>query len=147
VNVQTRLILVIEDSGDDAALLRVAFRKAGFDNPIQCVERVEQALEYLDGQGEYGDRGRFPFPRLIMLDHKMPGDGWPVIEWVRARANLSALPVVVFSGSEDPNHQKKACDLGANAYHVKPQKFEDFIEVVKRIGDFWLRSFSPEPKP
>jgi CheY-like chemotaxis protein len=93
------------------------------------VERIEQALEYLNGQGDFGDRGRFPFPRLILLDHKMPGDGWPIIEWVRARANLAALPVVVFSGSDDPNHQKKACGLGANAYHVKRQKFEDFIEL------------------
>jgi hypothetical protein len=64
VNIDTRLVLVVEDSGDDAALLRIAFRKAGFDNPIQCVGRIERALEYLNGQGDFGDRGRFPFPRL-----------------------------------------------------------------------------------
>jgi len=143
----TRVILIIEDSVEDAALIQVAFQKSGFENPIQTAEGVKQALSYLGGEGEYSDRGKFPFPHLVLLDHKMPGDGWPVIEWVRGRSDLEWLPVVVFSGSDDPNHQQKAYALGANAYHVKPQRFEEFTETIRRIGDFWLRSWSPEAQP
>ena len=137
-----RTILVVEDSGDDAVLIRVAFRKAGFDDPFQTVGHPGEALRYLKGEGEYADRARFPFPHLILLDHKMPGDSWEIIEWVRRRPELRSLPVVVFSGSADPSHEKKAYDLGANAYHVKPQNFEEFTETVKRIGEFWLRGGS-----
>ena len=134
-----RTILVVEDSGDDAVLIRVAFRKAGFDDPFQTVGHPGEALRYLKGEGEYADRVRFPFPDLILLDHKMPGDGWEVIEWVRQQRELAYLPVVVFSGSEDPNHQKKAYDLGANAYHIKPHNLEEFTETLKKIGELWLR--------
>ena len=133
---------MVEDSGNDAALIRVAFRKAGFEERFQTVGRPGEALRYLKGEGEYADRAKFPFPDLILLDHKMPGDGWEVIEWVRAQPKLELLPVVVFSGSDDPNHQKKALELGANAYHVKPQSFERFTATVKRICEFWLRGHS-----
>jgi CheY-like chemotaxis protein len=128
----------VEDDADDASLIRMAFRRAGFDEHFEMVTGVEEALGYLSGEGKYADRASFPFPNLVMLDHKMPGDGWPVIEWVRQRPELALLPVVVFSGSDDPSHQKKASDLGANAYHVKPQNFEEFVDVVRRIREFWL---------
>ena len=134
-----RAILVVEDSGNDAALIGAAFRKAGFEERLLTVQQPGEAIRYLKGEEQYADRAKFPFPHLILLDHKMPGDGWEIIEWIRQRPELNYLPVVVFSGSDDPNHQKKACDLGANAYHVKPQGFEEFTATLKRIGEFWLR--------
>ena len=137
-----RTVLVVEDNGQDAALIRVAFRKAGFEERFETIGDPGGALRYLRGEGEYADRAKFPFPDLILLDHKMPGDGWEVIEWVRAQPKLELLPVVVFSGSDDPNHQKKALELGANAYHVKPQSFERFTATVQRICEFWLRGHS-----
>jgi len=140
----TRGVLVIEDSAQDAGLIRIAFEKAGFDNPVRVLHDPQEALRYLAAEGEYSDRGACPMPGLVMLDHKMPGDGWPVIEYVRSRADLEWLPVVVFSGSDDPIHQEKARSLGANAYHVKPQDFGEFIGTIKRIGDFWLRSRPPQ---
>jgi CheY-like chemotaxis protein len=140
MNAEGRLILVVEDSGDDAALIRLAFRRAGFDNRIQTAENIQAGLDYLAGTGQYVDRVKFPFPGLIMLDHKMPGDGWAVIEWVRQRPEMVSVPVVVFSGSTDPNHQRKSMELGASAYHVKPQDFSDFIRVIASIGESWLRS-------
>lgn len=134
-----RLVLVVEDSGADATLIRLAFNRAGFENRIQTAASVEDGLDYLVGRGRYEDRIRFPFPSLIILDHKMPGDGWPIIEWVRQRSEMALLPLVVFSGSDNPNHQRKALELGANAYHIKPTEFAAFNEVVRRIGEFWLR--------
>jgi hypothetical protein len=31
-----------------------------------------------------------------------------------------------------------AYQLGANAYHTKPQNFDDYTQVIKRISEFWL---------
>jgi CheY-like chemotaxis protein len=132
-------VLVVEDNGDDVELIRVAFRKIGFEERLEMVWRPGEAICYLKGEGKYSDRAKFPFPDLVLLDHKMPGDGWEVIEWVRERADLNLLPVVVFSGSDDPSHQKKAAELGANAYEIKPQSFDNFIATLGRICEFWLR--------
>ena len=131
-------MLVVEDCDDDAALIRLAFERSGFSNPLQTVGYPDEALRYLKGEGQYGDRGKFPFPALVILDHKLPGDGWEVLQWVRQQPELAALPVVIFSGSEDPNHEQKACALGATAYRIKPQRLDEFIESVKRLGEQWL---------
>jgi len=40
-------VLVVEDSGDDAELIRVAFHKAGFEHLFQTVSDVEEARRYL----------------------------------------------------------------------------------------------------
>jgi CheY-like chemotaxis protein len=139
-------ILVVDDSQDDAELITRAFRRAGFDNPLHTVGHTAEALEYLKGQGRYADRGRFPLPRLMLLDHAMPGDGYQLLEWVRHQGNLRRLAVVVFSGSENPDHEKTARDLGANAYHIKPQDFAGLTQTIRRIGEFWLMSIAPESR-
>src|SRR5438067_2416696 len=138
MTLRKRTFLEVGDNGQDAALIRVDFRKAGFEERFETIGEPGGALRYLRGEGEYADRAMFPFPDLILLDHKMPGDGWEIIQWVRQRPELKSLPVVVFSGSDDPNHKKKASDLGVNAYHIKPQDFEQFTAAVKRICEFWL---------
>jgi CheY-like chemotaxis protein len=133
-----RTVLVVDDSGEDVNLIRVAFRESGFNNAIQAVSDAETALQFLKGEGDYANRAKFPFPRLIILDHRMPGDVLDVILWVRRRSDLQFLPVVVFTGSANPNYEKEARDAGANAYHIKPQNFQEFVAVIKRIAEFWL---------
>lgn len=72
-----RALLVVEDSGDDAALVEVALRKTGFRNPFRVVGDPHEAVRYLKGEGMYADRDEYPFPHLIMLDHNMPVTaGW-----------------------------------------------------------------------
>jgi len=134
----SRSLLVVEDSDDDAKLIETAFRKAGFANPFRVVGSPNEALLYLNAEGRFSDRARYPFPDLVLLDHKMPGDGWVVLEWVRRRAELSTLAVVIFSGSDDPDHHRKAMELGASAYHLKPSGFAQFIECVRQIAETWL---------
>jgi CheY-like chemotaxis protein len=133
-----RTVLVVDDSGADVDLIRVAFRELGFSNAIQAVSDPEAALQFLKGESDYKNRAKFPFPHLIILDHGMPGDALEVIHWARRRSDLQFLPVVVFTGSANPNYEKEARNAGANAYHIKPQSFPEFAAVIKRIADFWL---------
>jgi CheY-like chemotaxis protein len=133
-----RTVLVVDDSAADVHLIRAAFQKSGFNNAIHAVSDPEAALRFLKGEGDYADRVKFPFPHLIILDHGMPGDAVEVIRWVRRRPDLQFLAVVVFTGSANPDYEKEARNAGANAYHVKPQSFQEFVTVIKRIADFWL---------
>ena|SRR6266704_6555443 len=133
-----RTVLVVDDSGEDINLIGMAFQKSGFNHPVQAVSDSEEALQFLKGEGDYADRAKFPFPHLIILDHQMPGDALDVVRWVRRRPDSTLLPIVVFTGSTNPNYEREAYDAGANAYHIKPQTFEEFVAVVKRIAEFWL---------
>ena len=38
-----------------------------------------------------------------------------------------------------------ACDLGANAYVMKPVDFTEFVDAVRRVGVFWALLDEPAP--
>src|SRR5437868_5650076 len=65
-------ILVADDSADDQFLITRAMKKAGAACVMYTVDDGAEAISYLSGMGQYADRGRFPFPDLLLLDLKMP---------------------------------------------------------------------------
>src|SRR5262245_46306282 len=93
-------ILLVEDDENDVFLLQHAFAAAGVTHPIAVVSDGRQAIAYLAGADRYGDRGRFPFPGLVLLDLKLPGiAGLEVLRWVQQQPSLCLLPVIVLSSS------------------------------------------------
>jgi CheY-like chemotaxis protein len=137
------VILLVDDNPHDVVLIRLAFRKVGIIDTIQLVKDGNEALRYLRGEGSYADRHHYPMPTLVLLDLKMPqANGFEVLEWVRQQTNLNDLRVVVMSGSKNDNDITKAHGLGANAYLVKPTKFEELVkmmETIKEVGP-WKRN-------
>ena len=90
----------------------------------------------LSRQGSYAQA---PRPDLILLDLNLPRkDGRQVLEEVRSDGNLTSIPVVVLTASQAEKDILKAYALHANCYITKPVDFQQFLEVVKAIEDFWL---------
>ena len=78
-----------------------------------------------------------PRPELLLLDWKMHGrDGSEVLRWVRQQAHLASMAVVIVSGSDFADHKRQAADLGANEYFAKPQGFDGYEVLAKRIEEF-----------
>src|SRR4051812_31893355 len=95
-------ILQVEDDENDIFLLERAFKQAGITTSLRVAKDGEQAINYLLGAGEFADRERYPLPRLMILDLKMPRrDGLEVLNWLRRESeselNVRSLPVIVFS--------------------------------------------------
>src|SRR5262249_31914536 len=91
-------ILLAEDSPDDVFLIRSAFKKSGFPDPIYVVSNGEQVLQYLKGEGSYADRKEYPVPHLLLLDLNMPRlNGFEVLSWIRGRQEWMCLPVIVLT--------------------------------------------------
>src|SRR6266702_4939030 len=133
------LILLVEDRQDDAMLMLRSFARAGVNNPIEIVRNGEEALAYLSGSGEYSNREKHPLPRLVLLDLKMPKvDGFEVLQWIRTHPQLSGLPVVVLTSSENVRDVNRAYGLGANSFLVKPMDFNHFVELSSFISDHWF---------
>src|SRR5207244_7058463 len=61
-------ILLVDDSENDLELMKIAFRRAGLNSPLQVVHSGEEAIAYLAGEGQYSDRNRFPLPAVMLLD-------------------------------------------------------------------------------
>ncbi len=131
-------ILIAEDDPDDADLLQMALVRAGINNPLQFVPNGEKAIDYLRGAGAYGDRDRFPFPGVVFCDLQMPEhDGFAVLAWLKNHPDCSVIPFIILSGSDRDEEVKRAYEMGANAYLVKPSRLQDLLEMVKTTFHFW----------
>lgn len=133
-----KTILQVEDDPNDVFLLRHAMTKMRVDNPIQVVSDGQQAIDYLQGTAQFGDRTRFPLPFLMLLDLKLPYvTGFGVLRWIRQHYS-ETLPVIVLTSSGDETDITTAYRLGANAFLTKPSEVGQLEEMVKAIKDFWL---------
>ena len=107
-------VLLAEDNLDEVYLLRWAFRRAGLPHETIEVRDGVVTMEYLKGTPPFNDRARYPFPRLLLLDLKMPKvNGLEVLAWLETRPEFSSLPAVVLSSSAFQGDSQKALDLGA----------------------------------
>jgi CheY-like chemotaxis protein len=141
---QDLTILLIEDDCDAQLLLRLAFKRAGINYPVQLVANGRQAIDYLRGAGDYGDRSRFPSPDVIFTDLKLPGmSGFDLLAWIRERPECSLIPVIILSASEQDVDIRKAYQMGANAYLVKPMDIQDLEKMVRLAFGFWAACAKP----
>src|SRR5882757_9255212 len=127
-------MLIAEDVDSEVLFLQVAFANAGVRVPLNFVKDGQDAVEYLQGSGEYGDRLVHPLPRILLLDLQMPRlGGFEVLRWVRSRPGLRRLVIVMFSTSAQARDINHAYDLGANSYLVKPLGIAKLGELGKLL--------------
>ncbi len=140
-------ILLVEDEPNDVFLIQRAFVKANVAHCLSVVADGEQAVAYLAGQKDFADRDRFPLPRLVLLDLKLPRkSGLEVLAWLRAPGSpYRRVPVVMLTSSRQTSDINRAYELGANSYLVKPVAFEDLLEMIKVLNLYWL-NFNERPE-
>ena len=134
-------VLVVDDSDDDRFFLRRAIHGNSRLTIVAEVCNGEDAISYLDGDGVFGDREKFPMPDLMLLDLKMPRkSGQEVLEWMRTQS-LDDMVVVVLSGSVLPEDAARCRDLGADAYKIKTTVEEEQSLMVEELEDMLDRKW------
>jgi len=120
----TQNVLVVEDNGDDADLLRIAAESAPEAVSFHIVQDGETALSYLKGEAQYADRHAHPLPDLVLLDISLPGmNGFDVLAWIRKHPEFGTLKVFVWTDSGDPAMLERAIKAGANRFVPKSASF------------------------
>ncbi len=141
-------VLLAEDDRDEVYLARWAFLNAGLPHQIIDVPDGAVTIEYLKGTAPFTDRVRYPFPRLLLLDLKMPKvNGFEVLAWLRTRPEFSSLPVVVLSSSVFQVDSRMARDLGAREFLSKPYRMEELVALVQGLHERWLVGEQPTAAP
>jgi CheY-like chemotaxis protein len=131
---KTTTILHVEDDPNDTLLFQHACEKAGVFFNLQAVSDGDQAIAYLRGTNDFSDRMKHPFPKLILLDLKMPRvSGFDVLALLRTDNVFREVPVVGLTSSNHDADVKRAYDLGAKSYLVKPVGFDALVELVKTL--------------
>jgi CheY-like chemotaxis protein len=131
----TTAVLVIDDCPDDVLLLQLAARECHKDIRFYPVKDGDEAKAYLTGDGEYSDRRLHPLPAIILLDMSLGGLGSrEFLVWLRAVLDFSALPVVVWTGSDDHRAITRALAAGANRVVRKPSDREGLAKLIAEMA-------------
>jgi len=118
-------VLVIEDDGNIAELLRLYLEKEGFTVSIakDGGQGVEEAASFR--------------PNLIILDIMLPVlDGWGVCREIRRTSNV---PIIMLTAKGETFDKVTGLELGADDYLVKPFEPKELIArihaVLRRYGE------------
>ena len=129
-------ILLVEDSPADVLITREAFKEFKILNTLHVAEDGVEAMAFLHREGKYASA---PRPDLILLDLNLPRkNGREVLAEIKADDQLKSIPVVILTTSHSEKDVMQAYGQHANSYVVKPVGFENFVEAMKSLHQFWF---------
>ena len=134
-------ILVAEDNKYDRMILQQAFAELDVNVALYFVESGEDVLDYLYRRNGYASAAASPRPALVLMDLNMPRmNGQEALQAIRQDETLRVLPVIVLSTSDNPRQIAQAYANGVNAFMTKPGPYDDFVELLRRFGSYWLQA-------
>jgi DNA-binding response OmpR family regulator len=116
------VILIVEDAGDVAQLVRVILRK--FDLEIHHVDNGQSGLVFLEST----------IPDLMILDIAMPVmNGWQFLEMVRELPDRRQIPVIMLTAHTDSGNRMVGQMEAVAAYLTKPIAPDELRGAVTRV--------------
>jgi DNA-binding response OmpR family regulator len=116
-------ILIVEDDADVRLGYNVLLRANHYDTffAADAMCAISEARKCL--------------PDVIVLDLGLPaGDGFVVLERLRANMQLSLIPVIVISGRDLPVNKERALLLGAKAFIQKPWNDNELLALIGNLA-------------
>lgn len=131
------LIVAVDDEPDDVFFLRRAVERTGVPHAFQTFSNGEAAIVALEAIAG-GERPE-TLPLICFLDIKMVGmSGFDLLRWIRTRRTLDALPVIMYSSSDDQADVELARGLGAQGYVKKYPSVAAMRTVLEEARAFAL---------
>jgi two-component system, chemotaxis family, chemotaxis protein CheY len=117
-------VMVVDDSATIRAAIAMMLHHAG--HRVRDAASGEQALELL--------RAAVPRPDVIIVDLNMPGmDGIELVRRIRKEPRLRFTPVLFLTTESAGGPRRRAKDVGASGWMVKPISAEDLQRVLQRV--------------
>jgi two-component system KDP operon response regulator KdpE len=114
-------ILIVEDDPDVRRGMHVRLQANHYDTFFAA-----------DGMASIAE-ARKHMPDLIILDLGLPaGDGFSVMERLKANDSLALIPVIVVSARDVRANQERALKAGAKAFLQKPVANAELLAVIRQ---------------
>jgi DNA-binding response OmpR family regulator len=114
-------ILIVDDDQDIRKLLGHRLKADGFV-PIFAGDAIAAV-----------NQARKERPDLILLDLMLPaGDGYVVMERLKAMPALEGVPVIVVSARDPAAEHERASDAGVDAYFRKPFDYAELLSAIRK---------------
>ncbi len=129
-------LVIVEDSRADQQLYRLSLRSVAPDLDVKFISDGAEAVRYL-ASDEWVDR-----TRLVLLDLNLPSvAGLDILDRVASGQLPRIAPIVVVSGSSAAVDIRRAYELGAAGYAVKPDSVSELREMLALLRDTWFHCF------
>jgi CheY-like chemotaxis protein len=116
------LILVVDDSADNVAVMSLNLQELGYR--VVTATNGEEAVS-VAAQTK---------PNLILMDISMPGlDGFAATRRIHENDELRDVPVVAVTAFGTEGFQRAAYDVGVSGYLTKPVDFDRMNQLVARL--------------
>jgi two-component system response regulator len=138
------LVLLVEDSEEDAELALRALKQGSALNEIVLVRDGVEALDYLFGTPGRVEPVAKTMPALILLDLSLPKiSGLALLRRLRDEELTRRIPIVILTGSRAEQDIASSHDLGANRFIVKPITFKQLDVAARQLGLHYLVGYEP----
>ena len=128
----TPTILIVDDDEGHAILIRENLEAAGLRNRFEHFRDGQAVLDFFSQRPH-----RTGESYLMLLDIRMPKvDGIEVLRRLKADAELSKLPVIMLTTTDDSREVERCYELGCNVYIQKPVDYDRFADAIRRLGLF-----------
>jgi DNA-binding response OmpR family regulator len=122
LDVSQKTILIVDDDPDVRLGLHVRLKANHYD-----------VIFAADGMASIAE-ARKHMPDLIILDLGLPaGDGFSVMERLKANDSLSLIPVIVVSARDRNANMDRALKAGAKAFLQKPVDNAQLLSVIREV--------------
>ena len=131
------IFLVAEDGKKYLGFIRRNLLRAGLHNEILYFANGQEILNFLFDTDKNLKEQNNNKKYIILLDLNLPGvGGVEVLEKIKQDTKLKKIPVIIFTTADDPDIIERCHNLGCSTYIVRPTKYEDFAEIIQKIGSF-----------
>ncbi|PSL46566.1 CheY-like chemotaxis protein [Chitinophaga niastensis] len=130
-------IIVAEDDPEDVFIMQMMSKELSFSDTIHFVKDGVYVLDYLEGLHEN------QMPMLIILDLNMPRlSGTQTLEALKQDERYKNIPVIIYSTFLNEIQMKACMKLGAKAYIIKPNTYEEGLKTMQQFHDYSIGSIA-----
>ncbi|MBW4690950.1 MAG: response regulator [Lyngbya sp. HA4199-MV5] len=136
------ILLVADDNPDDRLLIEEAWQEASSVN-LQLVEDGEELMNVLHHRSKLFAADLSDVPNLILIDLNMPRkNGYEALAEIKTTPGLKKIPVVVMTTSAARSDINRSYELGASAYITKPNSFDELVELMQVLHNYWFETIT-----
>lgn len=123
-------ILLIEDDAIEVMKFKRVLKTLDANHKIIEANNGEDALAVL--------KEKEIIPDIIFLDLNMPKiSGIEFLEILKNDEQLRYIPSIILSTSSNHKDILECYKIGIAGYVLKPLKYDDYLERIKRMLDYW----------
>ncbi len=127
------VVLLVSHTSDELYMLRLALLRRNLQCDLRHLPDGREAVDYLNGTSQYGDRETFPFPVATVLTYHLPyRTGLDVAGWARRQPRLAEHPLIMLADTAVGPEPERAARLNVRCF-AKSAEYNDVVDFLETL--------------